>query len=684
MHHIRAFFTPHPSLEKDSPEWLQVRLSIFVSLIALFFYFLPELLIEVREKNLLLSILLLISSLAAVLAWLLAHTPAYRISSVILLGSWLLDISIDILSEPGNLDEPRNLFWMIFGLLIAFLLLRPSAYRIYTLIFASILLLDWWLTPHTATTISLHIQRLYMFLSSAILLGFANYTLHHTNRERYHAQQEIKAQKDYMQVLLDSLSSPFYVIDPKNYEIRFANRAARALGMEGGNKLFTCYRLTHQRETPCSGFDHPCPLQKVISAKQPYTVEHIHYKPDGSLYYAEVHAYPVFDSKGEVIGMIEYSLDITERKRAEERIRKLELAVEHAASGVVITDTNGTIEYANPVIQRITGYMLSELLGQNPRLLKSGKTPQEVYIDLWSTIKRGDVWQGELINRRKDGTLYYEFQTIAPVRNERGEITNFVAIKLDITRQKELEEMLLAEKERAEAASRFKSRLLANISHDMRTPLGAIIGYGEMLLDEVFGSLNKEQQEKLREMIWSAERLNTMISNLLHQAELESGKLRFNPRSFAPAELLKVLSSSLALAIWKGLEVITEIDPSLPNTLKGDLYWIQQILLNLLDNAIKYTEKGRVWVRLRRMDEAHWAIEVQDTGIGIPPEKHEAIFEAFKQADESHQYHGSGLGLSIVRQLVDEMHGRILLESAPGKGSTFTVIFPIEGEAHAA
>lgn len=683
MHHIRTFFTPHPSLENNSPEWVQARLSILVPLIALFFYFLPELLIE-ADKNTLLGVLLLISSVAAVISFLLARTLAYRLSSVVLLGFWLLDMSIDIIGEPENLSEPRNLFWMIFGLLMAFLLLRPPAYGIYTLIAASILLVDWLLVPHTPTIVRLHLNRLLMFLISAILLGISNYILYLSNRERYQAQQEIKAQKDYMQVLIDSLSSPFYVIDPKTYEIRFANRAARALGIERGNKLLTCYRLTHRRETPCSGLDHPCPLQQVTSAKQPYTVEHIHYKPDGSPYHAEVHAYPILDSKGEVTEMIEYSLDITARRRAEEHIRKLERAVEHAASGVIITDTNGTIEYANPMIQRMTGYSFSEFIGQNPRILKSGKMPQEVYADLWRTIKRGEIWQGEMINRRKDGSLYYELMTIAPVRNEHGEITNFVAIKLDITRQKELEEMLRAEKERAEAASRFKSRLLANISHDMRTPLGAIIGYGEMLLDEVFGSLNTEQQEKIREMIQSAERLNTMITNLLHQAELESGKLRFNPRSFAPTELLKVLSPSLALAKWKGLEVITELDPSLPNTLRGDLYWIQQVLLNLLDNAIKYTEKGRVLVRVRRMDEAHWAVEVQDTGIGIPPEKHEAIFEAFTQADESHQYYGSGLGLSIVRQLVEEMHGRILLESAPGKGSTFTAIFPIEGEAHAA
>ncbi|MEJ5240875.1 MAG: ATP-binding protein [Anaerolineales bacterium] len=684
MKQIVSFFAPHPHLEKGSPARLQAQMALFVPLIALFLYFLPELWFSLAEGRTGPTLLLLTGTIATLVAFFLARTLAYRLGIGILLGVWWFNMILDVVGEPGTLTGLSEFFWMIFGLLMGLMLLTPQVYAIYALAGGMVLAIDWLFVPHTQEAFSLHSTRLFMYISAATLLGLANYFYYRSYRERYLAQKEITSQREYLQVLLDSLQSPFYVIDPHTYQIRFANQAARALGIDTGREVFTCYRLTHRRETPCSGLEHPCPLQHVINGKAPYTVEHIHYKPDGSTYYAEVHGYPVFDAAGNVVAMIEYSIDITERKRAEEKIRKLEKAVEYAASGVVITDTEGTIEYANPVIQRMTGYTLGELLGQNPRLLKSGKTPREVYADLWSTIKRGDVWQGELINRRKDGSLYYEFQTIAPVRNERGEITNFVAIKLDVTRQKELEENLRAEKERAEAASRFKSRLLANVSHDMRTPLGAIIGYGEMLVDGVFGNLSEEQKEKIREMVNSAERLNAFITNLLHQAELESGKLRLNPRPFAPAELFKVLSSSLALAKWKGLEVITEIDPSLPPTLKGDLYWMQQILTNLLDNAIKYTEKGQVWVRLRRMNETHWAMEVQDTGIGIPPEKHEAIFEAFTQAEDSHQYYGSGLGLAIVRQLVEEMHGRILLESTPGKGSTFTVVFPIEGENHAA
>ncbi|MGC8857428.1 MAG: PAS domain-containing sensor histidine kinase, partial [Anaerolineae bacterium] len=344
----------------------------------------------------------------------------------------------------------------------------------------------------------------------------------------------------------------------------------------------------------------------------------------------------------------------------------------------------GVFEYVNPAFERMTGYTRAEVLGQTPRLLKSGQQPPEFYAQLWQTIQRGEVWQGEIINRRKDGSLYWEFQTIAPV-SANGNITHYVAIKLDITAQKEMEEQLRQAKETAEAASAFKSRLLANVSHDMRTPLGGIIGYAEMLSDGAFGELSAKQQEIIQNISESARRLNDLIRGMLTRAELESGKLRIQKRLFTPTDLFKACATHEGIAQRKGLTFQMESDPSLPEALYGDPYWLEQILVNLVDNAIKYTSSGGVWLRLRRVDDAHWEIEVQDTGQGIPKDLHERIFEAFEQAENTpgKRIQGVGLGLSIVKELTQRLGGEIHLQSAPGVGSTFTVIFPIEEVAYA-
>lgn len=673
-----SIFTPSSRLEEGSLQWARARLAIFVPLLVLIFYFIPELFFSAREEHAAETVIIALGVLLAVGAYVLARTVYYRQAIYLLLGGWMLDIFLDIFLEPENAADPIWLLWLVFGLIIGFLLLSFREFALFTLLQLILLVGDSFFFRHTESAQMLHGQRLFMYLGSAALLALASYLRQRVQEERDAANAALKAQKEYLQTVLDSIQAPFYVVDVQNYRIKLANQAARQLGIL--EHASTCYQLTHRRETPCSGAEHPCPLQVVTSQREPYTVEHVHYRPDGAPYYAEVHGYPVFDAAGKAVEMIEYSLDISERKRAEAQIRKLQQAVEHAASGVVITDLEGVIEYANPVIEQMTGYAPEELIGQTPRVFKSGKVSPEVFANLWATIKEGRVWQGELINRRKDGSCYNEFQTIAPVRDETGQVTHFVAIKMDITRQKELEASLREAKERAETASRLKTRLLANLSHDMRTPLGVIIGYGELLKDGAAGPLNQEQHEKIDEMILAADRLNVFLSNLLNQAELETGRMRLNPHSFAPSELFKPLSSSLAAAARKGLNVSTEIAAGLPAQLHGDLYWLGQILINLTDNAIKYTEKGTIQIRLKQVNASHWAIEVQDSGIGIPPEAQKLIFEPFEQAVKSDKKHltGSGLGLSIVQQLVQYMNGEIRLQSAPGQGSAFTVIFPME------
>jgi len=263
--------------------------------------------------------------------------------------------------------------------------------------------------------------------------------------ERKRIEQQVKQQKELLENTLESLTHPFYVIDAEDYSIKIANSAARALGESG---ISTCHALTHKSPTPCNTNDHTCPMVEVKRTKKPVILEHIHQDTEGNPRIMEVNGYPIFDDDGNVVQMIEYSIDITERKQAESELRKLSRAVEQSSSSVVITDPAGDIEYVNPKFTAITGYAIEEVLGQNPRVLKSGTQAQEFYADLWKTISSGREWHGEFCNRKKNGGLYWESASISPIRDGSGEITHFVAIKDDITERKRMEKELKLSEER--------------------------------------------------------------------------------------------------------------------------------------------------------------------------------------------------------------------------------------------
>ncbi len=375
--------------------------------------------------------------------------------------------------------------------------------------------------------------------------------------ELVQARLDLEREHRFLVDVINALSHPFYVLDAETYDIVVSNRAAARDALVQGAK---CYKITHLRDTPCDGLEHPCPLQQVKISREPYTVEHIHYHPDGTPYVAEVHGYPLFDEEGNVRYMVEYSIDVTERKEME---RKLQEA-------------------------------------------------------------------------------------------------------LRVARE----------------ASEFKSRLLANISHDLRTPLSGILGYAEMLQEDTLDA--SEVKHAAARILLNAHQMLNFINGFIHQAEIETGQIRINWRTFAVHELLDVVEAARSIAQAKGLSIRTVVDDNLPAQLYGDPYWLRQILANLLSNAIKFTDEGWVSVRLRHVDEAHWAIEVEDTGIGIPKEKIETIFEAFSQVEESgtKRYAGSGLGLSIVYQLVQMMGGTIEVESEVGEGTLFRVILPYQSPAN--
>ena len=417
--------------------------------------------------------------------------------------------------------------------------------------------------------------------------------------------------------------------------------------------------------------------EEILRRRQAITSEETLSFPDGPRTLLNAR-FPLFDAAGEEVYAVGgVSTDITARKQAEIQLRTLSQAVEQSGSTVVITDRNGTIEFVNPMFTRVTGYTSEEAVGQNPRLLKSGLVMEETYRDLWRTIARGEIWSGELHNRKKNGECYWEYATISPVKNKQGEITHYVAVKEDMTRRKGSEEELKRAKESAEAASRSKSEFLANMSHEIRTPMNAILGFTEILGTQL---VEPRQQEYIQAILNSGKSLLTLINDILDLSKVEAGKLMLNYHDVRITQVFLEMREIFSRNFQeKGLEFILSLDPAMPEVLHLDESRLRQILLNLVGNALKFTKTGYIKLCLscEPVDAKHVDLffSVQDSGMGIPAAEHDLIFGPFEQPHDERRfrYGGTGLGLAISRRLAGMMKGGIEVLSAPAAGSTFFV-----------
>ncbi len=386
--------------------------------------------------------------------------------------------------------------------------------------------------------------------------------------------------------------------------------------------------------------------------------------------------------------------EVVRRRLVEADLKVHSKALEAAANTIVITDRAGRVEWANPAFTRLTGYAVDEVRGRTPRLLKSGRHDEAFYRDLWLTILAKRVWHGEIVNRRKDGSLYTEEMTITPVIDEHGEIVRFIAVKQDVTERKRMEEERLGHavlehetqqlreaKEAAERANRAKSEFLATMSHELRTPLNGVIVMSDLLLSTGL-------DEKQRRFAWlaksSGELLLSLINDILDLSKIEAGRLELEEVEFELHEVMgKVCACLRIMAEKKRVVLRCLIDPRTPRRMIGDPGRLQQIVTNLVNNAIKFTQTGQVLVRvsLEESTETHDRIRVTvtDTGIRIDADRQADLFKPFSQLDASttRVYGGTGLGLAICRRLVELMGGEIGVQSTPGRGSTFYFVVPL-------
>ncbi len=413
---------------------------------------------------------------------------------------------------------------------------------------------------------------------------------------------------------------------------------------------------------------------RQVMAQGSYSCEWQHQRADGTEFPAEI-SVSVAKMRGRTLlhGVVR---DITKLKQAVEKLRKLSQAVEYCPSMILITDHLGRVEYANPAWEQTTGYRLDEVVGQRPSAVKSGVHPREYYAHLWAEITSGRIWRGEFCNRKKNGDLYWESCAIAPVHDDAGTITHFVAVKEDITERKQAAEELRQAKEAADSSNRAKSTFLANMSHEIRTPMNAILGFSQLLQRDK--GLSDQQQQQVTTITRSGEHLMEIINDILEMSRIESGRVTLNPSTFDLHQLLDDLKRMFALrAQAKNLRFHVERSDDVPRYVMGDETKLRQVIINLLGNAVKFTPGGGLIVlRVRAVADLDGMLrlhaEVEDSGPGIAHEDMPCLFEAFFQTSSGKLAPGgTGLGLPISRRFVNLMGGDLTVNSQLGAGSTF-------------
>ena len=389
----------------------------------------------------------------------------------------------------------------------------------------------------------------------------------------------------------------------------------------------------------------------------------------------------------------------------QERAMLFETVLKSANDGIIITkaalDNPGPeIIYVNEAFTEISGYQPEEIIGKSPRILQNEFTKRETLDAMKKALKEGKPFKDELLNISKDGRNYWLDISIVPIKNAAGVVTHFAAIERDITakKQEELDQKnvwvqlkranLKAEAatrdlqdslQKAEAANKAKGDFLANMSHELRTPMNGVLGMAQLLTDT---ALDAEQQELVSTINSSGENLLMLLNDILDFSKIEAGALELETIAFGFTDALHKAGNLLRpQAEKKGVELMVSVDSDVPDYVWGDLGRTNQIIINLVGNAIKFTDRGHVRIKASTKEHGNGNrlyVAVEDTGMGIPAHKLGEIFEKFTQADASvtRKYGGSGLGLAITKQLVTLMGGEIGVESAEGKGSTFWFAIP--------
>ncbi|HUO09522.1 MAG TPA: PAS domain S-box protein [Phycisphaerae bacterium] len=496
---------------------------------------------------------------------------------------------------------------------------------------------------------------------------------------------QIQDSEQRTRLILESASEGIFGMDPEGL-ITFVNPAT--CNMLG----FSAEEMVGQRAHPlihhhrADGSDYPvetCPMRAACKRGESRVVDdEFLWRKDGSGFPVEYSTTPIIQ-QGKILGGVVSFKDITERKRAEQKLRDTEKffrgVLELAPDGLMVVDPDGRVFLANAQCEKLFGYTREELIGQPVEML----VPTDVRAN--HPAKRDSFHKNpaaremgaglELRAVRKDGSEFPVEIGLSPLLAKQDQRPQVAVSVRDITQRKHAEQELRLAMQKAEDATKAKSAFLANMSHEIRTPMNGIMGMTELALDT---ELTGEQREYLNTVKWSADALLTLINDILDFSKIEAGRIELDPIEFLLRDAIGDTLNPLALrASSKGIELAYDIAPDVPDALVADIYRLRQVIVNLVGNAIKFTEQGEVVISVRVLkaegDSRLLEVSVRDTGIGIPAAAAAKLFKPFEQADAAttRKYGGTGLGLAISKQLVELMGGTIRLESDIGKGSNF-------------
>jgi PAS domain S-box-containing protein len=391
---------------------------------------------------------------------------------------------------------------------------------------------------------------------------------------------------------------------------------------------------------------------------------------------------PFRNNNNDIIGLVGISREITERKKEETRLKLLESVILNTNDAVVITEILNTGSVKNSIIFvnqsycKMTGYTLEEVLGKSPSILQGIKTDQEILKQVKASLNAFEPCQYEVINYKKNGEEFWSSISLSPISDSNGVYTHWIAIKRDTTEKKLLESNYITAKENAESANRAKSEFLANMSHEIRTPLNSVIGFSDLLKKT---KLDETQKLYNNAVFQSANSLLDIITEILDFSKIEAGKLEIDISKTDLEELAFSITNMVSFqAHEKNLEVLLNLSNDIPRFIWADSLRLRQILINLMSNAVKFTKKGEIELKIvpiKVLSENKMLLRfsVRDTGIGILTENQKKIFEAFTQEDASttRKYGGTGLGLAISKKLLQLMGSELQLVSESNVGSTF-------------
>jgi len=404
-------------------------------------------------------------------------------------------------------------------------------------------------------------------------------------------------------------------------------------------------------------------------------VRHIH--KDGHIIWVLLSVYLLRDTSNHPLYFIGTIHDITQNKLNEEKLILFAKVFEHSAEAIMVTDENGNIVSINPSFTKITGYSESEVIGKNPRILKSGKHSTDFHNSMWNKLNKVGFWQGEIWDKRKNGEIYPVWQMVSAIKDATGIVTHYVALFSDITERLRIEQELIAARDAANASARAKSQFLANMSHEIRTPMNGILGLTQLALDN--NQLKPKIKDYLEKIHASSSSLLHILNDILDYSKIEAGLLSVEEHVFNLDNIVMNLQNLFShQAEEKQLNFSIERSPDLPERLVGDSLRIQQILSNLLGNALKFTFEGSIHLKIKkngtRGSKVRVHFSVTDTGIGMEPHVIATLFQPFIQGDAtiSRKFGGTGLGLAISRNLLQLMGSDFSVESKPGEGSTFS------------